>query len=396
MNILFMQNGLPRNGLVALYDPYRDTYGRNILPVGSEDFVTDWAAIAGETITVTDYPTTININGVDTAVIAKRIQGTGNGGVKEKYGSSIINGLSNPHQSIIAVYAKNLTAVTVKVYDYFASSVNAVSIGTDFTKITISQSITATQSKLNFFTNSVTDALDIVVYQPQVNLGTLYPYSPPAGLPQSLTDYTGRGNNAQLGSTAGADTNDPAYSGQGLTFGIDDYCKSSASVFDDMQAFTCITVCKANSAGGNSAGRLFEKFDNAGVKGIRCYISSNTLKLARYDGSTNYKVWANQQTMSYGSNAIFALSAIQSGDDNAVKSWVTVTKQTPTVTVAGTPTVVTDASYDLYIGNRSNADCNFDGTIYCQLWYNRILSDTEYMQAHSYLKRLMNSRGITI
>ena len=52
MNLLFMaNNGLPRNGLVALYDPWRDTYGRNILPVGSENFVTGWTAGGDATIT---------------------------------------------------------------------------------------------------------------------------------------------------------------------------------------------------------------------------------------------------------------------------------------------------------------------------------------------------------
>ncbi len=60
MNLLFMANqGLPRNGLVALYDPYRDTYGRNILPAGSENFVTKWT-LENSTYITTGIPLTPN------------------------------------------------------------------------------------------------------------------------------------------------------------------------------------------------------------------------------------------------------------------------------------------------------------------------------------------------
>ncbi len=41
---------------------------------------------------------------------------------------------------------------------------------------------------------------------------------------QSLIDYSPAGNHAQLGSTAGADTNDPSWGTNALTFGGDDYC----------------------------------------------------------------------------------------------------------------------------------------------------------------------------
>ena len=223
MNILFMQNGLPRNGLVALYDPWRDTYGRNILPVGSEDFVTEWSANGGETITVTDYPTTIN----GQAVIAKRIKGTGNGTAIKKYICTIA-GLSNPHTSAISVYAMSLnTELTFQITDYYGSIGYASIIPNSMGKITSKQpsAFNYATSQFSFYTTNITDILDVVVYQPQLNLGsTLYPYSTPAGLPQSLTDYTGHANNAVLGSTSGADTNDPKFNGVALVGdGVDDY-----------------------------------------------------------------------------------------------------------------------------------------------------------------------------
>jgi len=48
----------------------------------------------------------------------------------------------------------------------------------------------------------------------------LYLYNEGTG--QTLTDYSAHGNNGTLGTTAGADTNDPAWGPAGLTFGGDD------------------------------------------------------------------------------------------------------------------------------------------------------------------------------
>lgn len=208
--------GVIRNGLIAINDPWRDTYGRNILPVGSENFVTGWEKYGGETITVTDYPTTIN----GQAVIAKRIQGTGNGSTLSKYAIGIVNRPA-PNVDTCVLYAKLLSG-NAGITN--TSGVNPQTVTAEWQKIKITQGLGDSTTALKIRTLVTTDTLDIVVYQPQVNISTLYPYSPPAGLPQSLTDYTGRGNNAQLGSAAGADTNDPKYNGVALVGdGVDDY-----------------------------------------------------------------------------------------------------------------------------------------------------------------------------
>lgn len=381
MNLLLMaNNGLPRNGLVALYDPYRDTYGRNILPVGSENFVTGWTGYNGETITVTDYPTTID----GQAVVAKRIQGAGDGISLSKFTATTPT-LSNPHSTVGCIYAKLLSGNAT----FNISAGTPSTLTTNWAKhIASNVNRAGTTSTLFFNVNAAANILDILIYQPQVNLSTLYPYSPPAGLPQSLTDYTGRGNNAQLGSTAGADTNDPAYSGQGLAFGGDDYCTSSSPVFDDMSAFTCITVCKPLSAGGLSVGRIFDKtgrifrYENIGVAFYQL----------RGGAFTQWTTGA----VNFGNNVIYSVAYNGASPDTAPIVNINTIKQTLTKSGTGTGGCTSDASADLYIGNRSTADRNFDGTIYLQAWYNRILSDTEYMQAYNYLRRLMMSRGVVI
>ena len=203
---------------------------------------------------------------------------------------------------------------------------------------------------------------------------------------QTLVDFSGRGNNAQLGSTAGADTNDPAYSGQGLVFGTDDYCKSSSPVFDDMSAFTVIAVI--DTTNGTDERHFWDKQITIGINSIdnRLYIYSQcTSSFFMSKGTTAANV--GKHIVSVG---------FKSKSDFLGFGWVDSIKQTFSI-IAGTPTgqKVSDVANDLIIGNAPALN-NQIGNIYIYAVYNRALTDAEYMQAYSYLKRLMQSRGITI
>lgn len=389
MNLLFMQNGLapygiPRSGLVSIIDPWRDTYGRNILPAGSDNFVTGWSTINSETITVTDYPTTININGVDTAVIAKRIQGTGNGSSTYKYKCSANFTTTFNNHYCTTLYAQVLSSNAQIKQAYGLGNINLTA---DMQKI---ESIADTTDAIIQITTSVSsNKLDILVYQPQVNLSTLYPYAPPSGLPQSTLDYSGHGNTFQLGSTAGSDTNDPAWSGNGLTFGTDDYCKSSSPAFDDMPQFTCITVFKAKTYGGGSNGRIWDKTNRS----LYLY-GLSTYRLFQVRSSAS-DAWDGTR-INTTQNSICGIRYNALTPDISPIMYENATKLNVTHIASGTGAISSDASSDLYIGNRSTADRYFDGSFYIQLWYNRILSDAEYMQAYNGLRRLMSARGVVI
>lgn len=218
--IIMANQDLPRRGLVALYDPYCDTYGRNILPVGSEDFVTGWNGYDGSVITITP-----NQPDPDGGNNAYRLQSTG--------GTNILKYILNPavvSPTVGATYGfsiwyKNNSPSTILHFNNVTIFTSETLSSQTWTKITKKGTATTNAIiQMQLRTTDSAGSLDILVYQPQINLGTFYPYSPPAGLPQSLTDYTGRGNNAQLGSTAGADTNDPKFDGVALVGdGVDDY-----------------------------------------------------------------------------------------------------------------------------------------------------------------------------
>jgi hypothetical protein len=71
-------------------------------------------------------------------------------------------------------------------------------------------------------------------------LQALYQFADGAG--QVLADSSGQGRNGVLGSTAGADTNDPLWVAEGLSFTTDDYaeCGTDAALRPD-----ALTVCAA-------------------------------------------------------------------------------------------------------------------------------------------------------
>lgn len=95
-----------------------------------------------------------------------------------------------------------------------------------------------------------------------VQSGLLAMYLMDEGSGQSLTDASGAGRNATLGSTAGADTNDPAWTASGLSFSTDDYlnCGSDAALRPDAWTVCVATKVTANvvnpAVGWHSTGQL--------------------------------------------------------------------------------------------------------------------------------------------
>lgn len=409
MNLLFMQNGLPpygitRSGLVSIIDPWRDTYGRNILPVGSENLAWSVENVASVRTGIPPIP-----NGyASSGILLKETTYTG---THDLY-ATVINAKGQLTFSILAK-AKDRTKIFLMSvgptfranYDLSNGTIISVDSGATATITPVGDwylcTITISQATADYitFVFGVLDSLGTFSYtgdgvsgayfsSPQANFGQLYPYAPPSGLPQSLTDYSGHGNTFQLGSAAGSDTNDPAWSGNGLAFSTDDYAKSSSPAFDDMQAFTCITVL--NSASYTTWKEIFWKNERK----LEINTTGNMQFVQKigtiYFGATTYNsMVANKPTivgMSY--NAITSITPPKIYIDN-VKQMITTVNAVP-------GQIVSDKDTDLFIGNLATAGQGVNGTIYLQAWYNRVLPDAEYMQAYNGLRRLMSARGVVI
>jgi hypothetical protein len=77
---------------------------------------------------------------------------------------------------------------------------------------------------------------------PIVQAGLVVYYRLDEGSGQAVADQTGNGHNGTLGSTAGADTNDPSWVPEGLSFTTDDYITTVNNVATEPDAWT---VCAA-------------------------------------------------------------------------------------------------------------------------------------------------------
>lgn len=387
MNLLFMQNGLPpygipRNGLVSIIDPWRDTYGRNILPAGSENFQTGWNVVAGETITVTDYPTTININGVETAIVAKRITGNGIGTSVIKYSSGGMN-ISNPHTAIAGMYAKKLNTVVSKTY---LNSASAQIITSDWSFIISSETAATATTYLQFVTGNKTDALDILVYQPQVNLGTLYPYAPPAGLPQSTLDYSGHGNSLVNGSTASADTNDAAFSGVAMVHTTNQYQLSSTISTLNMSNFSLLIAGKFAGTSGAITSLAVPSVTNK-YQGVK-YVSSGNLAIISCNGGTESV--SSNLAVSTTDNVTLLFTA--SGGTLTLKNLVTGASVTLTDTApTGSPRIGMGCVAGSTVAQIASAL-----TWYNVVPYSRVLSAAEVANSYINLKRYNNRKGVVV
>ncbi len=359
---MMVKQGLLRNGLVALYDPYMDVLAQcknKIPPLTSGDWSIHTNAVVNG-----DYSLTLNATASGQKSIiyipAKAsnlytIQSivSGSGGVIDVYfiGSNAI-----------ATYATSISP-TINSRS-FTTPDNCVQIQLQFS---CANSGTFTFSNFQLEESSAATSFE-----------QMYCVEYPAYKKQILKDRSGHGNHAQLGSTTGADTNDPQWTGNGLLYGADDFCRTPITI---PQAATIITVVNPPNL---SVARGF--FGNRGGTNYRSYIYCNSGSgvlyygvASSYDITLGFNLTAGETAclmMRYGDGHIQGFKGATKGDSKTyVNTW-------------GTP-----AQWD--IGNASNSYYN-GGNILFTASYDRTLSDVEYLHAYNYLKRLMAQRGVTI
>jgi len=374
MNLLLMANqgplGFP-NRPDALWVPGLDTQGRNILPSGTENFVTGWSAGAGSpTITITP-----NQPDPDGGNNAYRIQSSGGSSIGKYY--TLRTGLVNPHTTYSAIWCKLLSGNAK--WGVGDGSTNKTSATTSWSKITPNPtSCASTNEVLELWTDNIADALDILVYHPQINLGSLCPYSAPTGLPQSLLDRSGHGLSAQNGSTSAGDTNDGAFTGSGLKFdGVDDSCVCSALI--PANDFSLIVVGSSSSI--STTQDLISQWA-AGQEG-RLEFGLNASKLSVFIGGATIA----QGSTTLSNNTIYCFGITRSGGVLKLK----VGANTDATANNSTAIYQTETMLGTYTSGSFLA-----GIEYLVAIYNKGLSDAEYLRNYNAMKRLLLKLGVTI
>lgn len=195
---------------------------------------------------------------------------------------------------------------------------------------------------------------------------------------QSLIDYSNKQNIAQLGSAAGADTNDPTWTSTGLSFGADDYCDAVLSILNGSKKYTIIAVAKKNN-GVTAEGEI------TNITNSQLYHAGGSIIAIAGTSSTAQSISSIAQV----TNVPFCVTMIVNGNYCDVYSGL----------AKGSSTVKTSAGVGTGFrigGLNGSANYGFQGDIYYAAVYNQSLSDGERIREYLRLQKLMANRGITI
>jgi len=267
-------------GTVALYDPFMDVYGRNV-SVSGADFQTGWWDFSDVVCTV--------IGGQpdpDGGNNAYRIQSGPS--------SSRVRRYSSTRPKVASVVSCGLWYKVNAGAVWFGKFAQQTSLLTEALWTHVAYTSSNNNLREYIGVNYKDDSLDVTVYHPQSNLGPiLHPYSPPAGLPKILTDRSGHGNHAQLGSTSGEDTNDPLWTHVSNYFdGVDDVYSNWPEAEYELHAwgntinsFGWVSAVPTETVGHYFGGILLNRTPGAGeearIKGaMRALLASRGVALA--------------------------------------------------------------------------------------------------------------------
>ena len=395
-----IRSGLPRNGLVGLWDPYRDTYGRNVSAL-SLDLMYKYMLGLSDGVF---YETTD-----ETTHVAKPVQATTIGltysaefrftpvGGRKRFMFNV-GGASAVFDVTTCALVGSSGFTGAPVIDslgggQFAVRGVATASGTGGVYLAPMPDNATSYADRNFAGDT---SKGFTLNQWQVNLGsTLFPYSTPAGEPgtlQTSLDYSGNGNHLTLGATTGASTDDPSNTGTAWSFDGGDFLTAGRPAQLEIAqpwwgfgvyyltangATECL-VSKNNSSGSSGAGKTGFYVNKT---------SSNRTQMNIFDSSGNsYYVQSpvfatGWHWVSYGWNGTQITANIDRVDG------------TPTNMATFWP----DTSNNLTFGKYAYINATYyTGSLSLAGVYSRYPALSERMRMALCVKGLMASRGVTL
>jgi hypothetical protein len=207
---------------------------------------------------------------------------------------------------------------------------------------------------------------------------------------QTLLDVSGQAKHGQLGSTTGADTNDPLWTNRRLSFsGVDDYLLTPSEVTSGATALTLQVVFKkaAGSAtsvqrvlfGHNLGGSYIRFFSDTSIGFWLVASVSSQFIQGPAGGITDDGLW-KMMTFRWKSGTV---------QDQFLN------KSNRLVFNESSPSEGTHTSTYRTIGMYDNSRY-FDGEIASALLYRRLLTRAEVAQNYSWLKSTLTRRGIAL
>jgi hypothetical protein len=209
---------------------------------------------------------------------------------------------------------------------------------------------------------------------------------------QTLIDHSGLGNHGTLGSTTGADTNDPTYTGQGASFTTDDYI--AGTNIQNLSSYTIIAVTSPSSVSGWGCicGKNTGSSAGAGKSGFFLRRGGGDLNLQQYDSNGDLCSATKTNALSVSSWCM----AI--GVCDGINVYCGIAKSPLVKSSTSMGTVAPNNTLNIRVGAYAYTESIFwEGSVaYLAMW-NRALTQAEISQNYAYLKSyLLRERGISI
>ena len=377
------RSGMVRNGLAGYYDFEK----RHLIRFSQQLDDPAWGP-SQATITA-DVPSPLAPNG---SASADKVEGTGTDASVSQTGISIL--ASTTYTFSVWLRVDVAQQIELSADDGFgAKGTTSVSVSsTQWTRFSTTFTSDASASSLSVFIGgggSVQTGEVAYVWGAQLNEGSsALPYEETTDN-QSVRDLSGKGNDGQLGSSVGSDTNDPTWENHKLNFTTDDYVVLPA-LLGGTDAFTVLTVYRLNAGGSGSRTLAAASNLSPNRNGIFHNTSSNIKFRVTESGGGMY---ALQPTFSSATGSWRMLSArwksgqaqelvLNDFEDSAAAALIDV----PSGTIAN--------PYDTLGSFRT--DSFLDGKLACQLFYDRYLVDTEITRNYTTVRSILSPRGITL
>ena len=189
-------------------------------------------------------------------------------------------------------------------------------------------------------------------------------------------------NNGQLGSTTGVDTNDPTWTGQGLSFTTDDYVKVTfpSGVLPSGSSPSTVMAVYNSTVTADQDAVMWGEATVLGLRGVGVNTPTRNFRSTTGDDLNSGIDTANYVcvTESYtaGNGKLYTNLTQYAGVNAGIEN-------TPAVT-------------SLYIGARNGINTFLTGSVAYVAIYNRALSYSEIKQNYKYIKKLLAIRGVVL
>lgn len=411
--------GLPRSGLVALYDPYRDVYGRNVLPTAMTLWGGNTAVTAGQddpfggttAYLLNDNNPSANVtistlgqvSTSKTTVCASVLLKAGTA-AKTLVGMTFYGGTQVGVVATIT-WGKTPTCALVPAGGHSTAGVSFVAEpGCEgwyrLTSGPIADNPASgnTQFAITFnpadWVSGGATTGTVYVCREQLNLGpTLHPYSAPVGGPGTLqtgTDYSGNGNTLTLGATTGASTDDPANTGTAWSFDGGDYCIVPAGVTNALKGATGLTLLVVAKRTVDTAHTGLIGHATTNLANRQFVLNAVSTGFYVFKDATTYTASGAYSMPKY--SVVSVIGTWKASEFLRVYEGATL-KNNVTTGVIDSLNAGSIAETRLGCYTSSNF---LTGSEYLVAIYNRSFSPSEVTRTYAYLKGLMASRGVTL